>query len=89
MAPKEIRGKLGSMFHFLFTCGVMTSYWVDYGVSENLPAVTKQWQIPIGLQVRGPISRYDLDSALRSGLLQNWNRGGKIGTVTQEQALIQ
>ena len=55
MAPKEIRGKLGSMFHFLFTCGVMTSYWVDYGVSENLPKVARQWQIPIGLQVCGRI----------------------------------
>ncbi|RYO90738.1 hypothetical protein DL763_005207 [Monosporascus cannonballus] len=51
MAPKEIRGKLGSMFHFLFTCGVMTSYWVDYGVAENLPPTTRQWQVPIGLQL--------------------------------------
>ncbi|RYP68644.1 hypothetical protein DL771_006514 [Monosporascus sp. 5C6A] len=51
MAPKEIRGKLGSMFHFLFTCGVMTSYWVDYGVAKNLPPTTRQWQVPIGLQL--------------------------------------
>ncbi|KAK7746548.1 hypothetical protein SLS62_009411 [Diatrype stigma] len=51
MAPKEIRGKLGSMFHFLFTCGVMTSYWIDYVVSENIPPISRQWQIPIGLQV--------------------------------------
>jgi hypothetical protein len=36
MAPKEIRGSLGSMFQFFFTLGVMTSYWVDY-VSYSLP----------------------------------------------------
>lgn len=30
MAPKNIRGSLGSMFQFFFTLGVMTSYWVDY-----------------------------------------------------------
>lgn len=33
MAPKHIRGSLGAMFQFMFTCGVMTSYWVDYGVA--------------------------------------------------------
>ncbi|KAI1333860.1 putative MFS sugar transporter [Xylariaceae sp. FL0016] len=51
MAPKEIRGQLGSMFQFFFTLGVMTSYWVDYGVSLHLGSVTRQWQIPIGLQL--------------------------------------
>ncbi|KAH7018394.1 general substrate transporter [Microdochium trichocladiopsis] len=51
MAPKEIRGQLGSMFQFFFTIGVAVSYWVDYGVSINIPSVTKQWQIPIGLQL--------------------------------------
>lgn len=30
MAPKNIRGSLGSMFQFFFTLGVMTSYWIDY-----------------------------------------------------------
>lgn len=30
MAPKHIRGSLGSMFQFFFTLGVMTSYWIDY-----------------------------------------------------------
>ncbi|KAI1371868.1 putative MFS sugar transporter [Hypoxylon crocopeplum] len=51
MAPKHIRGQLGSMFQFFFTLGVMTSYWVDYGVSEHLGPTTQQWQIPIGLQL--------------------------------------
>ncbi|KAI8629594.1 putative MFS sugar transporter [Xylariaceae sp. FL1651] len=51
MAPKEIRGQLGSMFQFFFTLGVMTSYWVDYGVTFHVPAISRQWQIPIGLQL--------------------------------------
>ncbi|CAJ2499697.1 Uu.00g025500.m01.CDS01 [Anthostomella pinea] len=73
MAPKQIRGQLGSMFQFFFTLGVMTSYWIDvsslnicsvlairvkrqltslqYAVSEHLGPTTRQWQIPIGLQL--------------------------------------
>lgn len=51
MAPKEIRGQLGSMFQFFFTLGVMTSYWVDYAVVEHLPSTTTQWRIPVGLQL--------------------------------------
>ncbi|KAH8200597.1 hypothetical protein TruAng_005249 [Truncatella angustata] len=51
MAPKNIRGSLGSMFQFFFTLGVMTSYWIDYGVSIHMGTTTSQWQIPIGLQL--------------------------------------
>jgi MFS family permease len=51
MAPKEIRGMLGSGMQWLFALGVMISYWIDYGVSVGLPASSKQWQIPVGLQL--------------------------------------
>ncbi|KAI1413119.1 quinate permease [Hypoxylon sp. FL1857] len=51
MAPKNIRGMLGSMFQFFFTLGVMTSYWIDYAVSTHMKPSTAQWQIPIGLQL--------------------------------------
>ncbi|ORY70303.1 quinate permease [Pseudomassariella vexata] len=51
MAPKHIRGSLGSMFQFFFTLGVMTSYWIDYAVAKHVGPVTRQWQIPIGLQL--------------------------------------
>ena len=50
MAPKEIRGKLGSGMQWLFALGVMISYWIDYGVTVGLPESSKQWQIPVGLQ---------------------------------------
>lgn len=51
MAPKTIRGQLGSMFQFFFTLGVMTSYWVNYAVSTKMAPGTRQWQVPIGLQL--------------------------------------
>ena len=51
MAPKKIRGQLGSMFQFFFTIGVCVSYWVNYGVSVGIPSSTRQWQVPIGLQL--------------------------------------
>ncbi|KAI6080691.1 quinate permease [Hypoxylon rubiginosum] len=51
MAPKNIRGMLGSMFQFFFTLGVMTSYWIDYAVSKHMQPSTAQWQIPVGLQL--------------------------------------
>ncbi|KAJ5953085.1 uncharacterized protein N7479_011498 [Penicillium vulpinum] len=44
MAPKEIRGKLGSGMQWLFALGVMLSYWIGY-------ASSKQWQIPVGLHI--------------------------------------
>ena len=51
MTPKELRGQIGCFFQLLYTLGIFTSYWVDYGVSANFKATTKQWQIPIGLQL--------------------------------------
>ncbi|KAF7594856.1 hypothetical protein BBP40_008186 [Aspergillus hancockii] len=51
MAPKEIRGQLGSLFQGCFTLGVFTSYWIDYAVSEHMESSTKQWRIPVGLQL--------------------------------------
>ncbi|XXH02914.1 hypothetical protein Hte_009304 [Hypoxylon texense] len=51
MAPKNIRGMLGSMFQLFFTLGVMTSYWIDYAVSKHMQPSTAQWQIPVGLQL--------------------------------------
>jgi MFS family permease len=51
MAPKEIRGKLGSMFQLFFTFGVFTSYWVDYAVQTRMEPTTMQWRIPVALQL--------------------------------------
>ncbi|MCJ1307850.1 hypothetical protein MMC25_001498 [Agyrium rufum] len=51
MSPKEIRGSLGSCFQLFFAGGVCVSYWVDYAVKELVPPTTKQWRIPIALQL--------------------------------------
>ncbi|KAI1097239.1 putative MFS sugar transporter [Jackrogersella minutella] len=102
MAPKQVRGQLGSMFQFFFTLGVMTSYWVDYGVSEHLGATTQQWQIPIGLQlVPGGIlglgmlltkesTRWLAKSGRREEAMQSliWVRGGDSPQVKEEFAEI-
>lgn len=50
MAPKHMRGQLGSLFQGCFTLGVFTSYWVTYGASKMAPS-TRQWRIPVGLQL--------------------------------------
>lgn len=51
MAPKEIRGQLGSLFQFFFTLGVAVSYWVDYGAAQHIEPSTAQWRIPVALQL--------------------------------------
>lgn len=52
MAPKEIRGRLGSCFQLFFATGVCVSYWVDYAAAEGVSDDSSmQWQIPVGLQL--------------------------------------
>jgi sugar porter (SP) family MFS transporter len=52
MAPKEIRGKLGSCFQLFFASGVAVSYWVDYAAQKGISSTSSaQWQVPIGLQL--------------------------------------
>ncbi|OTB02920.1 hypothetical protein M426DRAFT_24154 [Hypoxylon sp. CI-4A] len=102
MAPKQIRGQLGSMFQFFFTLGVMTSYWIDYAVSLHLGPVTRQWQIPIGLQlVPGGIlglgmlltkesTRWLAKSGRTEEAMESliWVRGGDSPQVKEEFAEI-
>ncbi|KAK1485408.1 hypothetical protein CPAR01_12184 [Colletotrichum paranaense] len=102
MAPKSIRGMLGSMFQFFFTMGVMTSYFVDYGVSKHVKSSTRQWQIPVGLQlVPGAIlglgmllckesTRWLARTGRREEALQSliWVRGGDAPEVQEEFAEI-
>ena len=35
MTPKEIRGRCGSFYQWLYTWGVFTAYWVDYASSPE------------------------------------------------------
>ena len=53
MSPKDIRGRLGSCYQWMFTIGIFCSYWVDYAVGKapGFAHMSKQWQVPIGLQM--------------------------------------
>lgn len=52
MAPKEVRGSLGSCYQFMFTIGILVSYWTDYyAVRVIPPGSAAQWQVPIALQL--------------------------------------
>lgn len=102
MAPKRIRGSLGSMFQFFFTLGVMTSYWIDYAVAEHVQSSTRQWQIPVGLQlVPGGLLAlgmlYPKESARWLAKMERvddamaslvWVRGGESPEVQEEYAAI-
>jgi sugar porter (SP) family MFS transporter len=49
MAPKDIRGQLGSCYQLTYTIGILFSYWIDYAVRGV--EGTRQWQVPIALQL--------------------------------------
>lgn len=53
MTPKEIRGRCGSFYQWLYTWGILLAYWTDYGVEQNtkIAGTDQEWQIPIGLEV--------------------------------------
>lgn len=99
MAPRNIRGMLGSMFQFFFTMGVMVSYWVDYAVEKHIPKDSSvQWQLPVGLQlVPGTIlglgmlltkesTRWLAKTGRREEAMQSlvWVRGGDTPEVQEE-----
>ncbi|KAK3676310.1 hypothetical protein LTR78_003584 [Recurvomyces mirabilis] len=52
MVPKQIRGQIGSFYQLMFTLGIFTSYWCDWGVARNYANNdSRMWQIPVGLQI--------------------------------------
>lgn len=101
MAPKEIRGRLGSCYQFMFTIGILISYWIDYAM-KFIPSGPAQWQIPIALQlvpgglmglgvltleesVRWLVSKGQHEQARRS---LEWIRASSDKTVVDELAEI-
>lgn len=51
IAPRRLRGRLGTLWQFLIVLGIMVSYWVDYGCLRHIPASDKQWRVPLGIQI--------------------------------------
>lgn len=49
--PPKVRGRISGLFQEFLVIGVMISYWLDYGVSKHIASSTKQWRIPVGIQL--------------------------------------
>ncbi|KAL1859266.1 hypothetical protein Plec18170_002382 [Paecilomyces lecythidis] len=50
-APPHIRGRVAGAFQFMLVIGSTFAYWLDYGVSLHIPEGTKQWRIPVAIQL--------------------------------------
>ncbi|RUP45061.1 general substrate transporter [Jimgerdemannia flammicorona] len=51
IAPRKLRGRLGTLWQFLIVSGIMVSYWVDYACLKTIETSDKQWQLALGLQI--------------------------------------
>ncbi|RCH87459.1 hypothetical protein CU098_007371 [Rhizopus stolonifer] len=51
IAPRKLRGRLGTLWQFLIVLGIMVSYWIDYGCLKHIPASDAQWRVPLGIQL--------------------------------------
>lgn len=51
IAPRRLRGRLGTLWQFLIVLGIMISYWIDYGILRGLPTSDNQWRIPLAIQL--------------------------------------
>jgi len=50
-APAKVRGKITGLFQEFLVLGVCVSYWLDYGVAKHIAPSTRQWRIPIAIQL--------------------------------------
>jgi sugar porter (SP) family MFS transporter len=49
--PPAVRGRITGLFQEFLVIGSTFAYWLDYGVSLRITPSTKQWRIPVGLQL--------------------------------------
>lgn len=49
--PAKFRGMITGLFQEFLVLGVFISYWLDYGVAKHIAPSTKQWRIPVGIQL--------------------------------------
>jgi sugar porter (SP) family MFS transporter len=50
-APKQLRGLLMAFTELSLVVGSMVAYWTVYGCSLHLKPTSKQWRIPLSLQI--------------------------------------
>lgn len=50
-APPAVRGRIVGLFQIFLVIGQDLAYWLDYGVALHIPVSTKQWRIPVAIQI--------------------------------------
>ncbi|GAA5964075.1 hypothetical protein JCM3765_000892 [Sporobolomyces pararoseus] len=51
IAPPAIRGQLVGMYEIGWQLGGLVGFFINYGVTQHIPASHKQWVIPFGVQL--------------------------------------
>jgi sugar porter (SP) family MFS transporter len=49
--PPAVRGRITGLFQEFLVIGSTFAYWLDYGVSLHIKQSTKQWRIPVAIQL--------------------------------------
>lgn len=49
--PPKTRGRVAGLFQEFLVIGSTFAYWLDYGVALRVPPGTKQWRIPVAIQL--------------------------------------
>ncbi|KAM0689292.1 hypothetical protein Q7P36_011369 [Cladosporium allicinum] len=50
-APPKIRGRIAGLFQEMLVIGSTFAYWLDYGCAKHIPSSTKQWRVPVSIQL--------------------------------------
>lgn len=51
IAPPAIRGRLIGLYELGWQAGGLVGFWINYGVSSDMPAGHEQWIIPFAIQL--------------------------------------
>ena len=49
--PPAQRGRIAGLFQEFLVIGSTFAYWLDYGVALRIPVSTKQWRVPVAIQL--------------------------------------
>ncbi|EOA82544.1 hypothetical protein ACJQWK_04416 [Exserohilum turcicum] len=50
-APPAVRGRITGLFQEFLVIGSTFAYWLGYGVNLHMPSTTKQWRVPVSIQL--------------------------------------
>ncbi|KAJ5491229.1 hypothetical protein N7539_002796 [Penicillium diatomitis] len=50
-APAKYRGRIAGLFQEFLVIGSTFAYWLGYGVALRMPSNTKQWRVPVSIQL--------------------------------------